>query len=195
MKTRNILKHLSMLALSVFAFFFLAACDSGPSHGPKVGEEGEEPEAYGLQKEDLPGGEAKKTGNSADSEYNENEAMYPADKVQQNTGLEDDKPLELDGPLVLQQKKLMAMLNHQKTDLETEIRNLEAQPGNSENASTMAGNVEKMRSYAKKLDKEMAQVYGSNENNFEEVAETAQAAIEGAGALIASRNMRISESF
>lgn len=212
MKKKNIIKILPIFSLLISLTVLFAACDRGSTHGTKSGGEGEEPEAYGLQEDDLPGGgedpeandnqintaagETQKmaTDNTEAGEYNEEEAMYPAEKVEENTNLEDDKPLELDDAAVsLQKKMLMATLNGQKTDLQHQIRTLRNAPGNSEDSSIIEGNAEKLALYLDKLDQEMAKVMSAEEENFEEVAESAQAAIQGAGALVASDRMRITE--
>jgi len=120
------------------------------------------------------------------------DVAYPEDKVIEDTNLDDDKPLELDSEeMSLEKKKLLATLNKQRTELENQIRQLEDMPGNYNDTTTLAGNIEKMKQYLDKLDTEIAQVKEAGEENFDEAAETAQAAIEGAGALMNSKDMRI----
>lgn len=212
MKTRNIFKSLSVFSLLVSAMLVWSGCDPGPRQGPKSGEPGEEPEAYGLQEDDVPGGgedpeaddnqintaegETLKMASEGNGEYDEEEAMYPEEKIQEETNLEeDDDPLELDGVLSVQRKMLIATLNGQRNDLEAYIRTLQQAPGTTEDSSVLEGNVEKLKTYLNKLDLEMAKVRAAEEENFGQVAESAQAAIEGAGALVASRNMRIDQGY
>ncbi|MEK6476322.1 hypothetical protein WJR50_02270 [Catalinimonas sp. 4WD22] len=190
MKSENIFKFLSISSLLVAGVMFFAACDPQPK-GPKVGEEGEEPEAYGLQEEDLPGGDDEAVA-ASESEYNEDSAMYPEEKVLENTNMEDGEPVALSTDVFrLEKQKLLSTLNLHKTELENHIRNLEAKPGDQEDASVLEGNIEKYRTYLGKLDKEIAQVNAAEEDDFEEVVPSAQAAIKGAGALINTRDMRI----
>lgn len=228
MKTKIIFKSLPIFSLIIALMMVFVACDPGPRQGPKSGEAGEEPEAYGLQEDDLPGGEAEDEGSQADEqseypaeenprgdvvagedneaprveygeseeEFNEEEAMYPAEKIEEETNLNSNDPLELDAEFMSVAKKmLMSTLNGHRTDLEYHIRELQQTSGNSEDSSVLAGNVEKLKLYLVKLDLEMAKVRAVDEKNFGEVAENAQAAIKGAGALIASRKMRITQGY
>ncbi|WPP48497.1 hypothetical protein [Catalinimonas niigatensis] len=213
MKNKIISKSLPVFSLIMALIWVFVACDPGPRQGPKSGEAGEEPEAYGLQEDDLPGVETEDEGNRAEGqsensaqknqendvaagEFSEEEAMYPAEKIEEETNLNSNDPLELDAEFMSVSKKmLMSTLNGHRTDLEHHIRELQQTPGNSEDSSVLAGNVEKLRLYLKKLDIEMAKVRGVDEENFGEVAESAQATIQGAGALIASRRMRITQGY
>lgn len=229
MKTKNIFKSLSLFSLITSLIMIIVACDPGPRQGPKSGEPGEEPEAYGLQEEDLPGGDVADSEEvmgdenseypaednprgdvvagedneapgveygEAEGEFSEEEAQYPAEKIREETNLNSNDPLELDTEFMSVAKKmLMATLNGQRTDLEYHIRDLQQSPGNSEDSSILAGNIEKLRLYLEKLDLEMAKVRVADEESFEEVAENAQAAIKGAGALIVSRRMRITQGY
>lgn len=191
MKRDNIFKFLSISSLLVAGILFFTACDPQPK-GPKVGDEGEEPEAYGLQEEDLPGGDESEAVASSEGEYNEDAVKYPEEKVIDNTNLTDDQPVELNTDVFrLEKQKLLSTLNLHRTELENHIRKLEAKPGDQEDASVLEGNIEKYRTYIEKLDKEIAQVNAAEEDDFEEVVPSAQAAIKGAGALINTRDMRI----
>lgn len=190
METRNIFKPLTIFSLLISGTLIFSACDSQP-RGPKVGEEGEEPEAYGLQEEDIPGGDEDATA-STESGYNEDSAMYPEEKVLDNTNLGDGQPVDLNTDVFrLEKQKLLSTLNLHKTELENQIRELEAKPGDQDDTSIIEGNIEKYRAYLEKLDKEIAQVNAVEAENFEEVVPSAQAAIKGAGALINTRYIRI----
>lgn len=204
MKSRNIFKSFPIFSLLLSFILIFGACDRNDTYGTKSGEEGEEPEAYGLQEDDLPGGEEDPASednqiNTAEGETQkmasdaEGSADYPEEKIQEDTNLKDGEPLELSGSMNIQKKILIATLNGQRNDLEAYMRNLKQAPGSTEDSSILQGNVEKLKAYLDKLDLEMAKVRAVGEENFEEVAESAQGAIEGAGALIVSREMRITE--
>lgn len=229
MMHKNIFNASAFFSILFATLLVLASCARNEEYGTKTGEEGEEPEAYGLQEEDLPGmgddNEAQ-TGTEATEEYpadeaprgdvvagEDNEAMeveygeadttydpqaaqYPTDKIKDETNLNSNDPMELDSDFEsVQKKKLLATLNRHRTNLERTISDLEKAPGDSEDASTIAGNIEKLKLYREKIDLEIAKVRAVGEENFAEVAENAQAAMKGSGALMQSENMRIQRGY
>lgn len=172
MKSKNIFKFLSISSILMSVMLIGAACDS----------------------ENRSEDESQYPGITDEEEYNytEGSAKYPDEKVMDSTNLADGQPVDLNtGVFRLDKQKLLSTLNLHKTELENHIRNLEAEPGDQEDASVLEGNVEKYRTYLDKLDKEIAQVNAAEEDDFEEVVPSAQAAIKGAGALINTRDMRI----
>lgn len=227
MINNNIFRSTSFFSILLSAFFLLSACDRGEEYGTKTGDDGEDPEAYGLQEEDLPdmGDETQTESNAenypadesprgdvvagedneameveygeADSTYNPQAAQYPADKIKDETNLNSNDPMELDSDFEsVKKKKLMATLNRHRTEVDNRIRELQNMPGNSEDSSIVAGNVEKLKLYREKLDLEIAKVIAvEDENVLEEVTESAQAAIRGAGALIQNETMQIQQGY
>ncbi len=132
----------------------------------------------------------------ADTSYDAQAAQYPTDKIKDDTNLNSNDPLQLDSDFEsIKKKKLLATLNRHSTNLKGAIRNLQNAPGDAENATTIEGNIEKLKLYQKKIDREIAKVRAADEENFPEIAENAQAAIKGAGALIQSENMRIQQGY
>jgi len=134
----------------------------------------------------------------ADTAYDSEDAMYPASKIQEDANLNSNDPLALDSDMYsVEKKKLLATLNRHATMIENRIRELRKQPGNSEDSSTVAGNIEKLKVYKRKLDLELAKVRTVNEADAaaEEVFESAQAAIKGAGAVMQSKDMRIQRGY
>lgn len=229
MNNRNIFSPSSFFSLLLAATFLMSACSRNEEYGTKTGDAGEEPEAYGLQEEDLPGmGNDEETTittgdeeaypaddaprgdvvagedneaieveyGEADTAYNPQAAQYPTDKIKDETNLNSNDPMELDSDFEsVKKKKLLATLNRHRTNIETRIRELKNEPGNSEDSTTIEGNIEKLRLYREKLDLEIAKVRAVGEENFAEIAENAQAAIKGAGALLQSENMRIQRGY
>lgn len=228
MITNNIFRSTSFFSILLSAFFLLSACDRGEEYGTKTGDDGEDPEAYGLQESDLPGSQDEAELESgaaedypadesprgdvvagedneameveygeADSTYNPQAAQYPADKIKDETNLNSNDPMELDSDFEsVKKKKLMATLNRHRTEVDNRIRELQNMTGNSEDSSIVAGNVEKLKLYREKLDLEIAKVIAvEDENVLEEVTESAQATIRGAGALIQNEDMQIQQGY
>ena len=132
----------------------------------------------------------------ADTSYDAQVAQYPTDKIKDETNLNSNDPIELDSEFEsIQKKKLLATLNRHRTNLERTISDLKNAPGDSEDSSTIAGNIEKLKLYREKIDLEIAKVRAVGEENFAEIAENAQAAIKGSGALMQSENMRIQQGY
>ncbi|MDF9800187.1 hypothetical protein OKW21_005450 [Catalinimonas alkaloidigena] len=167
MKNKNIFKFLSISVLLFSVMLMGAACDSNPDNNAEDNSLGE-------------------------AEYDEDSAMYPEEKVMDSTNLADGQPVDLNtGVFRLDKQKLLSTLNLHKTELENQVRALEAKPGDQSDESVIEGNIEKYKTYLEKLDREIAQVNAADEENFSEVVPSAQAAIKGAGALINTRDMRI----
>ena len=64
MKSRNIFRSLPVFSLLLSVMIIFAACDRSDTHGTRSGEEGEDPDQYGLQDEDRApdGGDDQKAG-------------------------------------------------------------------------------------------------------------------------------------
>lgn len=230
MMHKNIFNATSFFSILFASLLVLASCARNEEYGTKTGEEGEEPEAYGLQEEDLPGmGDDNATQTEieaseesypadesprgdvvagedneameveygqADTTYDPQAAQYPTDKIKDETNLNSNDPMELDSDFEsVQKKKLLATLNRHRTNLERTISDLKNAPGDSGDSSTIAGNVEKLKLYREKIDLEIAKVRAVGEENFAEVAENAQAALKGSGALMQSKDMRIQQGY
>lgn len=133
----------------------------------------------------------------ANANYDEEEAQYPAEKLQENTNLTDDQPLELEGDEYqnLDKKILLATLNRQKTLVEDRIEEMENTPQNDADDSTLKGNIQQLRTYQKKLDVEITKVRNADAAQLSEIAATAQAAIKGAGTIMQSSRMQIDRGF
>jgi hypothetical protein len=178
MNYTNIFRIASFL---IAAMMLLVACSRNDEYGTKTEENGEPTEAV---------------YSGADSAYDPEAAQYPVDKIKQETNLDDNVPLELDSQSEsVQKKKLLATLNRHRTNLEKIITDLKKAPGNADNTSTIAGNIEKLEHYQKKIDQEIAKVRAADDSSLEEVAENATAAIKGSGALMQSENIRIQRGY
>ncbi len=134
---------------------------------------------------------------SKTADYDENEAMYPEEKVQNNTNLEDNQPLELNGEGYenLDKKTLLATLNKQKELIEDRMEEMENTPQNDADNSTVEGNIQQLRVYKKKIDDEITKVRNASDDQIAKVSKTAQAAIKGAGAIMQSRRMQLDRGF
>ncbi|MFP4091145.1 MAG: hypothetical protein ACLFUB_17890 [Cyclobacteriaceae bacterium] len=168
--------------------------------GQEEGVDDEYPADEDYPRNDVVAGEDNEASEveygQADTVYDENQAMYPSDKIQEETNLNSNKPMQLDSEFAsVQVKKLYATLNRRKTQLENQIRELENMPGNSEDSSVIQGNIEKLKLYREKLDTEIAKVLSLDEENYEEVLESAQAAMKGSGALMQEKDMRIQQGY
>lgn len=128
---------------------------------------------------------------------NEQETGYPEEKVQDNTNLTDNRPLELrtDEFQSLDKKILLATLNKQKTLIEYHIKELESDVGTLAGASNGGGNMQQLEAQLQKLDQEIAKVRNTSAEELDQVAESAQAAIEEAGALVVSNRMQVQLGF
>ena len=178
MNYTNIFRITSFL---IVATIVLAACSRNDEYGTKAEESSEPTDAAYSE---------------ADSAYDPEAAQYPIDKIKQETNLDDNMPLELDSQSEsVQKKKLLATLNRHRTNLEKTIADLKKEPGNTEDATTIAGNLEKLELYRNKIDQEIANVRAASDSTLEKVAENAMAAIKGSGALMQSENMRIQQGY
>ncbi len=137
-------------------------------------------------------------GNGGDEDNNtqeeietasEQEAMYPEEKLQQNTNLTDNDPLELQGADFLDKKILLATLNRQKTLVGYEIEKLTNASG------TAQGNLQQLRNTQQQLDQVITQVRAATEGNFGSIENRAQDAIESAGNLIQSNRIQAQQGF
>jgi hypothetical protein len=190
-----------------------------------ISSESDESEAYGLEPDDLTfEDEEGDTGNEypadddyprndvvagedneameveygqADTAYDETQAMYPSEKIKDETNLNSNDPMKLQSDFrSVKKKKLLATLNSRRTSLENQIRELEKDPGNAEDSSVLKGNIEKLKLYRAKIDREITKVReAKDQRRFEEVAESAQAALKGSGALMQEENMRIQQGY
>lgn len=135
---------------------------------------------------------AANSQNAGDSSQND----YPRDKVQEETNLEDNTPMELgEVTTLIEKRELMALLLRQKNDMEQRINELENQPGNASNNTVVQGDVDKLRLYLDKLDLEIVKVRKAQAGSMGEVSESALGAVKGAGALMQSSVMRIDRGF
>ena len=76
MMHKNIFNASAFFSILFAALLVLASCSRNEEYGTKTGGEGEEPEAYGLQEEDLPSmgdNNEAQTGTEASEEYPANE--------------------------------------------------------------------------------------------------------------------------
>lgn len=154
--------------------FILSSCDRGDDY--KQNEDGE--------------------ATAASGEYNEDEAMYPEEKVQENTGLEDGEPLELDSEYETVQKRvLMASLLRQKNDLQNRIREMKGHPASAETTTAPVADLGQMQAYVKRIDDEITSIRRTPNGRIPQVAESAQGIIQGAGALLQSKYIRIDSGF
>jgi len=220
MDIKHIFSSATFFSLLVVAALLISGCNRNDAYGVKSGGEGEEPDEYGLQEEDLPGmgnedeaypsGEAPRNDvvagednqaerveyGKADTSYDAQAAQYPADKIREETNLNSNDPLQLEsGFRSIEKEKLLSTLNRQKTNIESRIRELEKMPGDAEDATTIEGNINRLKLYHEKIDNEITKVRSVEERDFEEVAESAQATIKGSGALLQSENMRIQRGY
>lgn len=128
--------------------------------------------------------------------FNEEEAMYPAEKVQQNTNLENNKPLEMDKPFwSIDKSILLATLNKHKTEIEYKIQQMGNEQGASNETMSPQASLQELKSYKEELDEEITRVRMASEANFSEVAESAQETLQNIGAKVASTYIRIERGF
>ncbi len=129
---------------------------------------------------------------ASDSSQND----YPRDKVQENTNLEDNEPMEIGAVTsLIEKQELLALLLRQKNDMEQRVNELENTPGNAANNTVVQGDVDKLRLYLDKLDLEILKVRKAQAGSMKEVSESALGAVKGAGALMQSSVMRIDRGF
>ena len=129
---------------------------------------------------------------ASDSSQND----YPRDKVQENTNLEDNNPMEIGAVTsLIEKRELLALLLRQKNDMEQRVSELESMPGNPSNNTVVQGDVDKLRLYLEKLDLEILKVRKAQAGSMTEVSESALGAVKGAGALMQSSVMRIDRGF
>ncbi len=182
MKTLITSKKTILYAVLLASGMLFSQCDS---------KNYKEPDDTNNQREVIPG-EDQKEG----AAYNEEEAMYPAEKVINNTNLTDNQPLEVEGTFQSIDKDiLLSTLNLQKTLVSDRIEALQNAPGNSADSSILQGDVTKLKTYLENLDIVITKVRSANEQNFDEVADLAQGTIKGAGALMQSDRIQIQQGF
>ena len=139
---------------------------------------------------------ANQSSGSQEGQYNEDEAMYPEEKVLDNTNLDSDKPMETGSAIsLIEKRELLATLMRQKTEIMYRIEELSSQSQNQDTATVVGGNVDKLRTYLDQLDDEITKVRAADPNNMQEVGESAQAAIKASGALMQSSVMRIDRGY
>ena len=139
---------------------------------------------------------ANQSSDSQEGQYNEDEAMYPEEKVLDNTNLDSDKPMETGSAIsLIEKRELLATLMRQKTEITYRIEELSSQSQNQDTATVVGGNIDKLRTYLDQLDDEIAKVRAANPNNMQEVGESAQAAIKASGVLMQSSVMRIDRGY
>ncbi|MEQ9442093.1 MAG: hypothetical protein RIG62_23840 [Cyclobacteriaceae bacterium] len=141
------------------------------------------------------GEDYKQNDDASSAEYNEDEAMYPEEKVQDDTNLEDGDPLSMEGGSEnIEKRILMASLLRQKTDIEDRIREMKMQPV-SVDASSPAGNLNELEGYVAQLDKEITQVRRTPDNRLSQIQKSAMSTIEEAGALLQTTYIRVDRGF
>lgn len=173
------MKKVSLLlpALVLIGGLFLASCDRGDEYKQAEGD-----------------GATASAGDSTSGEYNEEEAQYPEEKVQDDTNLDDEDPLTLtSGHEDIQKRVLMASLLRQKNDLQNRIREIKSQSGSA--TTPPAAEMDQMETYVGRLDEEITKVRQASSGSLGQVEESAQGAIEGAGALIQSTFIRVDSGF
>lgn len=140
-------------------------------------------------------------GNNGENASNrEQETGFPDEKVQDNTNLTDNRPLELqtDEYQSLDKQILLATLNRQKNMIEYHIEALQSDTGNLEgaiDASADGASVQQLETQLQKLDQEIAKVRNTSAEELGQVAESAQVAIEEAGNLVVSNRMQVQLGF
>ena len=125
---------------------------------------------------------------------------YPRDEVLEETNLEADGdynlPMEMgEAASRIEKKQLLALLMRQKTDMMYRIEELEALPGDASDNTVVRGDIDKLRTYIAKLEAEIVDVRKAQVGSMPEVAESALAAVKGAGALMQSSVIRIDRGF
>lgn len=126
---------------------------------------------------------------------------YPRDEVRDDTNLEAedaeyDLPIEAGEAVSLMEKrKILALLRRQKTSVLDRIEELEDLPGDASDNTVVRGDIDKLRLYVDKLDKEIVDVRKANAGSMQAAAKSALAAVKGAGALMQTPNMRIDRGF
>nr|WKN39839.1 hypothetical protein K4G66_14175 [Tunicatimonas sp. TK19036] len=162
-----------LLATTVLAgSLVLSSCDRGDDY--KQNEDGEA------------------TASSGEGEFNEEEAMYPEEKVQDDTNLEDGEPLDLDSEYEPVKKRVMiASLLRQKNDLQNRIREIKMQSS----ATASEGDMGQMQDYVERIDTEITSIRRTPNDRISQVEKSAQTTIEEAGELLQSTKMRIDHGF
>lgn len=128
------------------------------------------------------------------------DVAYPRDEVREETNLEADGdyslPMEMgEAASRIEKKEILALLLRQKTDMMYRIEELEALPSDASDNTVVRGDIDKLRTYIGKLEAEIVDVRKAKVGSMPEVAESALAAVKGAGALMQSSVMRIDRGF
>ena len=151
--------------------------------------------------EDYKGEDENETVAAGDSANAAN--AYPRDEVREpeevNVSAEDDEyelPMETEAAVSLMEKRqILALLRRQKTNMLDRIEELEDLPGDASDNTVVRGDIDKLRLYVDKLDKEIVDVRKADVGSMQAAAESALAAVKGAGALMQTPNIRIDRGF
>lgn len=171
MGTITFLKRASLLTLMIAAPLFFYQCG------------GSDEEGASSEKADT-------------ASFNEEEAMYPAEKVQENTNLTDDEPLEMGKPFwSIDKSILLATLNKHKTEIQYKIEELESSPVSGAGTGASQASPQELKSYVEQLDEAITNVRMASEANFPQVAESAQEVIQTIGGKLVSSYLRIERGF
>lgn len=195
MKIISFFKRTFFFSLIVAVPLMFSHC--GGSEDYKENEDNENINEGTREENQVRESQGNNTNNKGNASRFEQETGYPEDKVQENTNLTDDKPLELktDEFQSLDKRILLATLNRQKTLIEYHIRELRNGPENSGNTGTTGNNIQQLKSQLQKLEQAIAKVRNTSEEELDQVAESAQTAIEEAGSLVVSNRMQVQLGF
>lgn len=164
---RKVSRQNSLLLLTISIFFLFSQCSNNEEEGADT------------------------------ASFNEEEAMYPAEKVQQNTSLEDNEPLEMGSKPFwsIDKSILLATLNKHKTEIEYKIQQMGNEQEASNGAISPQASLQELKSYKEDLDEEITRVRMASEADFSEVAESAQETLQNIGTKVVSTYIRIERGF
>ena len=184
MKVNYWFKQTFLLPMLIGSLVLSVGCDRGDNYKRE----------NGTSETDIRADQS--SGNDQESQYDENEAEYPEEKVLDDTNLDSDQPLETGAAIsLIEKRKLLASLMRQKTEIMYRIEELSSQSRNQDTASVISGDIDKLRTYLDQLDDEITKVRVANPNDMQQVEESAQAAIKASGALMQSAVMRIDRGY
>ena len=183
MKVNYLFKRVFFLSALVGSLMFSVSCDRGDDY---------------KREEDTSETDIRANQNAQEGQYDEdeNEAMYPEEKVLDDTNLDNDQPLETGSAIsLIEKRELLALLMRQKTEMMYRIEELSSQAQNQDTASVISGDIDKLRTYVDQLDDEITKVRVATPNDMQEVGKSAQAIIKASGALMQNAVMRIDRGY
>lgn len=195
MKTISFFKRTFFFSLIVAVPLIFSHCGGSEDYKENEGNENiNEGTREENQVRESQGGSTSNKGNASRFEQ---ETGYPEDKVQENTNLTDNKPLELktDEFQSLDKRILLATLNRQKTLVEYRIKEMKSGGSDITEGATTAENEQQLQTALQQLDQEIVKVRSASAEELDQVAESAQAAIKVVGERMESDRMQIQLGF